>query len=161
MLKKLNLLILGFLFLVFTFSHSLVFAHEAEAMKVDHVATSFEKLKEKITLFLKFDKKNKVDYYEYLAEKRLAEIAYAVESNNIDLVEPTASRYSTYIGILTSFVDKNKVTDKKDDLVKMFEKHDRVLTDLQKKFKFESGWWLAIQHDINNTRIFSDKIKSL
>lgn len=160
MFRKFVISILALFFLV-VLVPPIASAQDTPSMKVDHVARGFEKLKEKITLFLKFDKKAKVDYYQYLAEKRLSEVYYVIEKNDIDMVEPTASRYSTYIGILTSFLDKNKITDKKDDLVKMLEKHDHILTDLQKKFKFESGWWLALQNDINNTHIFSEKIKSL
>lgn len=138
-----------------------ILAEENLQFKVDHVAGKFEKLKEKIGLFLKFDKKSKTDNYQYLVEKRLAEISYVIEKNDINSVEPTASRYSTYVGVLGNFVEMNKVGEKKDDLMKMYERHIKVLSDLQGKFKFESGWWLAIQNDINVNKLFIEKAESL
>lgn len=159
-------LVLIFSFLFFSFlSVPLVSAQDesatASAIKVGHVAGRPEKLREKLILFFKFNKKDKADYYQFLAEKRIAELAYVIESNQIDLVEPTASRYSTYIGTLTDFVTKNNITAKKEDLIEMFERHQKVVGKLQEEFKFESGWWLALQHDINTARLFKEKVEKL
>ncbi len=156
--------IVGFILLVvfaFFAVSTNVRAEDGLQFKVDHVAGRIEKFKEKISLFLKFNKKSKTNYYQYLAEKRLAEISYVIEKNDIDSVEPTASRYSTYIGILGNYVDTNKVSEKKNDLINMYERHIKILTELQKKFKHDSGWWLAIQNDINTIKIFIEKTKSL
>ncbi|QQG47064.1 MAG: hypothetical protein HY044_02895 [Candidatus Woesebacteria bacterium] len=158
--QKIFISLLSVLVLGLMISSSQIYAQELK-FEVNHIANGFEKIGEKITLFLKFSKTSKVDFYEYLAEKRLAEISYVIEANQIDSVEPTASRYSTYIGVLTNYVEANKVTSKKGDLVKMFERHSKILTNLQSKFKHDSGWWLAIQNDINNTKTFSEKIKTL
>lgn len=130
-------------------------------VRVDHIAGRLEKLKEKLTLFFKFNKKDKTRYYQFLAGKRLAELSYIIENNQIKFVEETASRYSTYIGTLTNFVVKNKVSSEKEELLKMFDRHIKIIEGLQRRFKFESGWWLAIQHDINSAKLFRDKIKEL
>ncbi len=108
--KTLKPVIFSALLLLFLFTFSVpITAQESTSdakpnITVDHVAGKIEKLKEKVTLFTKFKKESKVDYYQYLAEKRLAELSYAVEKD-INLVEPTASRYGTYIGIMTSYMD--------------------------------------------------------
>lgn len=130
-------------------------------IKVDHVAGGLEKVMEKVTLFLKFNKEAKTDYYQYLLEKRLAEISYVIGANNIDMVEPTASRYTTYIGVMADYMIANKVSDKKDQVTAEFGRHRKVLMDLQGKFKHDSGWWLAIQHDINSTNDFTEKLKGI
>lgn len=130
-------------------------------VKVDHLAGRFEKLQEKLTLFFKFNKKDKVRYYQYLSEKRLAELYYVIQTSQIDSVEETASRYSTYIGTLTNFMVSKNVKEDKDSLINMFDRHIKIIEGLQKKFKFESGWWLAIQHDINSAKLFSDKIRQI
>lgn len=127
---------------------------------VNHVATKFEKLGEKISLFFKFGKEAKVDEYQYLLEKRLAEVSYAV-NNNIDMVEPTASRYSTYIAVTTDYMLANKVSGKKDQVVATYKRHNKILTALQQKFKHDSGWWLAIQNDINLTNDSAAKLGRL
>lgn len=141
-------------------SSEVVLAQET-LVKVDHVAGKIEKLKEKISLFLKIDKKRKADYLQFLAEKRLAELSYVIETDDINKIEETASRYSTYIGNFTNFVAEKKVSDKSDEIVDMFNRHAAVIDNLQAKFEFESGWWLALQQAEDATKIFSDKIKDL
>lgn len=130
-------------------------------IKVSSIAGSIEKVKEKITLFLKFKEQDKADYYQYLAEKRLAEEQYVIESNQIDLVEETASRYSTYVGILVNYIISNKLVDKKESTLKMLEEDEKVIDRLQNKFDYFSGWWIAIEHDKNTIKIFSQKLKDL
>ncbi|MDO8503259.1 MAG: DUF5667 domain-containing protein [bacterium] len=128
---------------------------------VDHVAGGVEKVKEKLTLFFNFKKEDKARYRQYLTEKRLAELKYVVDTNQIDSIEPVASRYSTYAGLLTNFVVKEEIKTKRDDLLTMFERHRQIVEELQKGFKFESGWWLMLQHNINVTKLSSDQLKTL
>lgn len=142
-----------------------ILAQDQEMLKphveVDHIAGRVEKLGEKIALLLKFYKKSKADYYQYLLEKRLAELVYVVENDQINSVEETASRYSTYLGILANYVETKRVVEKKEDILSTFDRHSRVVENLQKKFKYESGWWLAIAHDINSLKLFKEKIQNL
>lgn len=130
-------------------------------IQVDHIANNIEKIQEKITLFFKFDKKDKTKYMEFLSEKRLAELYYGIKSNQLDLLEPSASRYSTYIGNLTNFAMANRVASEKDELTKMFDKHIKIVEELQSSIPHDSGWWLALQHDINSAKIFEERIKGL
>ncbi len=161
-LKKSFLVVLVAVSLFFSFllvGSNDVFA--SGVLEVDRVASKTEKLKEKITLLLKFDKSKKADYYKYLTEKRLAELIYVVKSENIDLVEETASRYATYIGQLTNFIRENKLSSKKNDLNEMYNDHTLRISEIQKKFKYDSGWWLAIQHDLNTILILKDQIRGI
>lgn len=154
-MKKIFSLLAVFVFLLAPFNVS------ADSVKVDHLATRVEKLKEKITLFFKFNKSDKANYYQYLVEKRLGEMTYVIENNKIDLVEETASRYATYLGQLTDYVRKNNLSGEKSDLLEIFERHTKIISESQKKFKYDSGWWLAIQHDLNTIIILKDQIKNL
>lgn len=133
----------------------------AKGTKVDHVAGTFEKIKEKISLIFIFDKVAKTNYQQELTEKRLQEMEYIMEAKKIDLLEPTASRYTTYAGNLVNFAVANKVTAKKDDLIKMFEDHEKRVEDLQKKIPLDSGWWLALQHGINVAKQSGERISTL
>lgn len=130
-------------------------------VQVDHVANIFEKLKEKITFFFKFSKKDKFNYQKFILEKRLAELKYVVDSKEWQPIEETSSRYATYLGKFNEFVLKSNLGNKKEEILKVYDRHGKILEELQRNFKFESGWWLLLQHDINSTKIFSEQIKSL
>lgn len=153
----------GLLVAVFVFSVVLAFPNRifSGEIKVDHVASRTEKLKEKVILFLKFDKSKKADYYKYLTEKRLAELVFVVEAGSIDFVEETASRYATYLGQLTNFVRENKLSSKKEDLNRMYDDHTIIISEIQKKFEYDSGWWLAIKHDLNTILVLKDQIRGI
>lgn len=153
------LLSIAILTLVFQSQVSSAFAQEAPSLQVNHIAGGLEKIVEKLTLFVKFNKSDKLDYQEYLLEKRLAELKFAVE-NDIDLVEETASRYSTYAGSLTNFIVSNEIENEKKRILETFDKHSSIISSLRDKFGFESGWWLAIQHDVNTIEILREKIVS-
>jgi hypothetical protein len=128
---------------------------------VNHVASNIEKLGEKIGLLLKFSKESKVDNYLYLSEKRLAELNYVVENKQVDYVEPAASRYSTYNGVMISYVVGNKVTNKKNEVINTLERHIKITEKLRDKFEANSAWWLSLSHDINSAKEFEDKVKSI
>jgi len=129
-------------------------------IEVNHVARGFEKVAEKLTLLSKLSKKSKANYHTYLLEKRLAELHYAV-NNNVDLVEETASRYSSYAGRLSGHLIKNKLTDNKEEILNMYERHSQVIENLQQNFEYDSGWWLAIQHDRNVLKEFAAKLQNI
>lgn len=158
-MKNLKVLLVTLSLFAFTFlSMNIV---QAQAFEVNHIASSIEKISEKISLVLKFSKHAKADHLQYLAEKRLAELIYVIKSDKIDSVEETASRYSTYLGNLTNYIINRKFSDKKDELISLYSQHAQILKEQQKKFKYDSGWWLAIQHTINLTGIYSEQLKRL
>lgn len=120
--------------------------------KADKVASLPEKVSEKIGLFLKFDKKAKAAYLRKLLDKRLAELVWAADEN-INMVEETTSRYSTYAGHYVNFINSKDVESEKEMVPAVFDKHKEVLAEKQKKFEYDSAWWLSIQHDINTLDI--------
>ena len=121
------------------------------------VAGFSQKVSEKIGLFLKFTKTAKAGYLRTLLDKRLAELVWAADKN-IDMVEETTSRYSTYAGHYTNFIADKDVAGEKEMAALLFDKHTEILADSQKKFEYDSAWWLSIQHDINTLRILREKI---
>lgn len=154
------LVLILFIYIFFTdVSH--VFAQSPQVtVKVNHVATVLEKFQEKVTLFFKFSKNDKYNFQKYLLEKRLAELKYVIDNNDWDPVEETSSRYATYLGNFTDFVLKNRLSDKKRDVLETYERHEQILEDLHKKINIDSGWWLLLQHDINLTKIYGEQIKN-
>lgn len=130
-------------------------------VEVKHIANVVERLQEKITMWFKFSTDSKVKYYEYLTNKRLAEIVYSIENDNGDRTEETASRYQTNIGNFGNYVLAHRLVRNKQELVDVSANHFKTLENLRDHFPANSGWWLAIQHDVNTIKIFSDKLNSL
>lgn len=157
-MKRLVLFLFS-LFVLFFASGNIALADSPNLkVEVNHIANVFEKLGEKVTLFFKFSKEGKAHYQEYLLEKRLAELKWVVDSKEWDPVEETSSRYATYLGNFSEFVIKNNLKDKKDEVLSTYERHEKVLEELQRNFEYDGGWWLLLQHDRNSTKIFSTKI---
>ncbi|TSC64475.1 MAG: Uncharacterized protein G01um101493_117 [Microgenomates group bacterium Gr01-1014_93] len=127
--------------------------------EVNHVAKGFEKFKEKALLFFKFSKDDKYKYQKFLLEKRLAELKYVIDSKEWDPIETTSSRYTSYLGRFHDSVVKSNLKGVNEEVLSIYERHGKVLRELQKNFEFEGGWWLLLQHDINSTKIFSEKLK--
>lgn len=160
-----------FCFLVLAFNVlivNLAFAQDStpsstSAINFEGVSPSnvVSRLSERISLFFKFSSKDKVNYQKKLTEKRLAELKYAVDNEKGDLVEELASRYSTYVGRLTDMVVENKMTDKKQELIDMYDQHYNVVVELDKKFEANSGLWLMMEHDKNYLKIYSEQLKNL
>ena len=151
------------LFSGFLANLNIIFAQESSeaAVKIEKVSNIRDRLFEKITLFFKFSNEKKLDYYIYLQEKRLADLKYAIDNDDGDLIEELSSRYSTYLGTMTNFLIEKKLNYKKEEILKMMENHSRIIENLQKNFTFESGFWLLLQHDINTLKIFSDKLQQI
>lgn len=139
-----------------------VAAQELSAnFKVNHIASPFEKIIEKIRFKFKYDNNDKADYLRYVLENRLAELVYVVSEGRVDDVETTASRYNTYQLSTINFIIQNKRVSQKDNLISDLNRHKQVIEKLQENYKFESGWWLAIQHDINSIKDGLVKLEAL
>lgn len=154
-MKKLFIII--FMLLIFL-TPSSVFAQKtisANYSKTDHIATMWDKIGEKAEGFTKFNKKNKFVFNKKVLDKRLSEIVYAVKEDP-DRVEETSSRYGTY---LNNFKNNwNEYYDKKV-VSQMIKEHKTILDSLQKKEKYESGFWLLFQNNLNLLDQLSQKIK--
>lgn len=129
--------------------------------KVSHIASPFEKLVEKIRLKFKYKNTDKADYLMFILENRLAELVYVISVSKVDDIETTASRYNTYVQSTASFIVQNNLVSQKDKTIVDLNRHRQVIEKLQENFKFESGWWLAIQHDINSIKESIRRLESL
>lgn len=134
---------------------------QIQIMKVDHVANLRDRILERITIFFKFSNSDKADYEKYLAEKRFSELKYAFDNGLGDYIEESSSRYSSYLGRLTELVVKNKMVDKKEEILKMFSIQMPLLEELLASQEYESGFWLLLQHNINYLRLYRDQINSI
>lgn len=132
-----------------------------QKLSVSGPVTIFARFLEEATLHLKFKREAKASYYQYLIEKRLAELEWIIENKKFDFVEDASSRYATFLGKFTHYIIANKMRDQKEPVLNMLSRHKEVITKLQENFQFESGWWLLLQHDINSTQIFADKLKEI
>lgn len=136
-------------------------ADSGKIMEIDGVANLRDRILERITLFFKFSNDDKADYEQYLAEKRFAELKYAFDNDRGDMVEELSSRYSSYLGRLTELIVKNKMTDRKERVLKMFDSHMPFLEEQLSNQDYESGFWLLLKHDINYLKLYRDQINSL
>jgi len=123
-----------------------------------HKAGAMDRVFEKINLFLHFSPASKAEYWQKLVDVRLTNLKSIVEQNNLDLIEETSSRYSTYVGRYSDYIINNQIRSQKEIAIGMFNKHLETLPSLQAKYKYDSAWWLLIQHDINTLNIFKEKI---
>lgn len=130
-------------------------------IQVERVANSRDRIWERVTLFFKFSTNDKADYEKYLVEKRFAELKYAFDNGLGDYIEESSSRYSSYLGRLTELVVKNKMVDKKEEILKMFSIQMPLLEELLASQEYESGFWLLLQHNINYLRLYRDQINSI
>ena len=126
--------------------------------KVSGKAGVFAKLFERVNLIFRFGSESKARYWQKLTDIRLAELKMVVDEGNNDWVEETSSRYSTYLGRYSEFVIKKQVKSQKETILKQFESHSEILAVLRDKYKYDSAWWLMIQHDINTIDIFKNRI---
>lgn len=130
----------------------------AQLVKVDHMANIRDRLVETITLFFKFNQKDKESYHLYLANKRLAELSYVIESGEGDLIEEASNRYSAYLGRLTNYIIENRLSEYKQQLLDTYTGHQNVLNRLVYKIDVDSGFWLLLQHNLNTTKILKEKV---
>lgn len=116
---------------------------------VNHLANPTEKIFEKINIHFKFKKADRASYLLYLLDKRLGELYFVVNNNKVNDIEPVASRYDTYTQATVNFLMSNDLNSKKDSMIEELLFHRKIIENLQKNFEYDSGWWLAIQHDLN------------
>ena len=158
-MKQTIFIFLAFFILLFRTTENTLAVETPQKTEVNHVANVVEKLQEKLNLFLKFSKDDKADYQKYLVEKRLAELKYVIDTKQGNLVEETTSRYTTYLGNYSSFVIKNKLINKKENILSMYNNHQKILEQLQNAFEPGSVFQMLLQHDINTIKLFSTQIK--
>lgn len=118
-----------------------------------------KRLWEKLNLLITISRAKRVEKLISLTETRLAELDYLSENKTLDLIEASASRYSYYAGTLTQETQKARNGDLNLKVVGLLAEHGAALAKLRDRFPANSTYWLAIQQDIDSTKILSEKIK--
>ncbi len=149
------------IFVLLSFFFILNTSVSATIGKANHVSGLFEKIVEKITLATKFNNNDKANYYVYLADKRFSELLYVVGEKKIDLIEPTASRYTTYVDTASLYFINNKTVKEKTYLLNVYEEHRKSLDELIKQFPANSSYWLMMMNCINTLDQFSKEVKNI
>lgn len=137
-----------------------IFADNEWAIESVKPAGFFEKVGEKLGLFLNFDREKKVSYFARLTNKRLGELKYVIETKNYDGVEVSSSRYSTYVLSFADLAVANLANDKRAAYIGMLESQKKEAERLRDVFAFESGWWLSLSHSVNSAQIVREKISN-
>jgi len=166
MIAKKILIIFLFLFLFFSFLRVDVFAkvdnfQEIPREQINPDARSkylVKRFKEKVTLFFKFDLNSKLDYYQVLLDKRLAELAHIADNKNVAYIETTSSRYESTAGQLTQILIDNKSKEKFLEVKQKFTGHLLVLAKIQDNFLSSTAEWRFIENDINSLKIYFRQI---
>lgn len=152
---------LAIVFFAFLFlTTKLVSAEDPNIISVDRVSSRIDRLGEKITLFFKFNPKDKLSYDRYITEKRLAELKLVVDKKDFNSVEELSSRYLTYLQVLTDMAKKYNVPEENTKTVEMAKQHLEVMKSIQSNFPANSGWWLSTQWSIDTLNGLSDKLKA-
>lgn len=131
----------------------------AVKIKTEQISNVIDRLKEKISLFFKFNNADKLTYQQQLAELRLGELDYVIRTGQGDFIEEVSTRYAAYIGRLSESLLPSKNTSQKEQALEMFKNHSPILATMRDNFPANSGFWLLLQHDINTVQIYSDKIE--
>lgn len=121
---------------------------------------SFVRLSEKALIFTKISKGAKVDYFNELIRKRLAELQYVVDNKYLGEVQQASQRLSYQIGILSDYININQsqLFKQKLEAKDSLNSYNGFLATLRDKYPANSSYWMLIQHDINSIEINSRKL---
>lgn len=165
-----KILIIFVLFFWSILTSSNVFAHEGH----DHTTLpetyvnpdkylfySVKRLIEKGTVYTKFSKESKADYYMDLTLIRLAELKYVIGKDIVSDIEHSSERLSYQVGILSDYIVANKtdLESKKVSVIARFNRYKELLVPLRDKYPANSSYWMLVQHDINSIDINLEKLK--
>ena len=117
-----------------------------------------KRLKERTIEFFKISSKSKSAYREVLLERRLSELVSLVENKNANEIANSTQRFAYQAGKLAegSYEDKS---DRKKEIIVVFEKYKPVLGEMRDNFHSNSPFWLLSQQDIDTLDILSDRLK--
>lgn len=158
---KYILLLCLFIVLIFPKSSSQKSSASDQVVQVSGMANTGSRLGERIILFSKFSKNAKADYRQYLVKKRFGELQYVLDNQLGYFFEETTSRYSTYVGRLTNQIVKDRLVNKKEEVLKMYASHSVILEQYASEQEYDSAFWLLLQHDINYLKLYSDQVISV
>lgn len=120
-----------------------------------------KRLNEKVMFLVKFSNLAKVNYHKDILTKRLEELKFVVENNEISFLETSSQRYETTAGILTEFLIAKKLTNERDSTIKLFEEHKKEIEKLRDNYDYGIVEWRLIMNDYNSLNIYIDKLRNL
>lgn len=121
---------------------------------------SVKRLVEKGTLYIKFSKVAKANYYRDLTLERLAELKYVVENKLLSEVKQSTQRFSYQTGILSDYISANKeLFERKKDTRDFLVRSKDLLGGLRDKYSANSSFWMLVQHSINSIDLNLEKLK--
>lgn len=163
-MKKLflvNLVILS----LFTFSLNSIHAKTSEdyGLTVQNTLPSsptyvFKRVKEKLSMILKFSNNSKFAYSLQLLEKRLSELVTIVDNKNLDQMVTNSQRFSYQAGI-TATINAKLKDNQNDKMRKVFNKYSQVLDELRDNYPANSAYWLLMQQNIDTLNILLAEMK--
>ena len=164
MLKKIIFVFLIFLFLAvpqFVASqNSDDFPYE-KINPSNYYSYNLKRLKEKLSLTL-FHRTptRRVNFLKVLLLRRIAELKFVVERDDIANLQNSSQRYSTTAGQITEVITKNSLNSEKEYFRKLFKDHTLLLEQLQTNYKYDSGQWLFLKWDIDYLKLYSERLSN-
>lgn len=121
---------------------------------------SIKRLIEKSTIFLKFTKDSKIDYYHSLINKRAAELKYVVELDLLSEIERATQRFSYQVGILSDYISNTSdLKNRRQSISDFLKSYKGLLENLRDKYPANSSYWMLVQHSINSIDLNLEKLK--
>jgi len=115
---------------------------------------------EKTVYYFTFSNKSKASFNQELLKERLAELKYVADKRLLSGIETAAKRFSSQAGVSAEAVKNLKDNNKISATVEEFNSYTKILNGLRDLYAANSGYWLAIQQDIDTLKILSDEIKA-
>lgn len=122
---------------------------------------SIKRLIEKGTIFTKFSKVSKAEYYRELTLRRMAELKYVVENNLVGEIQHSTERLSYQIGIISDYINTNKteLVKEKKPISDLLLSYKDLLSNLRDKYPANSSFWMLVQHSINSIDLNLEKLR--
>ena len=122
---------------------------------------NLKRLKEKLSLTL-FHRTptRRVNFLKVLLLRRIAELKFVVERDDIANLQNSSQRYSTTAGQITEVITKNSLNSEKEYFRKLFKDHTLLLEQLQTNYKYDSGQWLFLKWDIDYLKLYSERLSN-
>lgn len=120
-----------------------------------------KRLKEKVVLTLKFTGASKAKYYREILTKRLSELDFIVQNDEITFLETSSQRYESTAGQLTEMIIAKKLTEEVDETVKLFEEHQKAIENIRDNYEYGISEWRLIMNDYNSLGIYIEKLRNI
>lgn len=108
---------------------------------------------EKIIEITKIKPEAKADYDIQLLQNRLNDLFYVADHKEYPLFVSTSLRYAATAGKLTELIKSKSLNAKKNQAIKLFEKHKRLIQQTLSKTGTNDDWKF-IHDDINYLTIY-------